>query len=143
MGLFTASLYHKEQKQTQVEVECGNCRLLGHVRRECTNEPVCYDCLKPGHKRGSILCVKVEEEGSETESSGDEDGEESNVVEEGAQKDNEHEEEGSKGTVIDTGDPKDKAEKTQRVQRKLRKNLNISMGQCSQIHTKEWKYWSF
>ena len=33
MGLFTASLYHKEQKQTQAKVECGNCRQLEHVRR--------------------------------------------------------------------------------------------------------------
>lgn len=57
MGLFTASLYHKEQRQTQSEIECGNCRQTGHVRRNCPNESVCYDCLKPGHKRGSPLCT--------------------------------------------------------------------------------------
>ena len=44
MGLFTASLYYKEQKQTTNEIECGNCRQTGH------------DCLKPGHKKGSPLC---------------------------------------------------------------------------------------
>ena len=60
-----------------------------------------------------MLCGNVEEEGSETDSSGDEDGEENNVhvAEEGAQGDDENEEEGSKDTVSDSGDPKDKAEK--------------------------------
>ena len=57
MGLFTASLYHKEQKQSATEIECGNCKQSGHVRRDCKNEPVCYDCLKPGHKKGSPLCT--------------------------------------------------------------------------------------
>ena len=56
MGLFTASLYYKEQKQTTNEIECGNCRQTGHIRRNCPNEAVCYDCLKPGHKKGSPLC---------------------------------------------------------------------------------------
>ena len=60
MGLFTASLYHKEQKQTQSEIECGNCRQTGHVRRNCQNESVYYDCLKPGHKRGSPLCTGMQ-----------------------------------------------------------------------------------
>ena len=56
MGLFTASLYYKEQKQTTNEFGCGNCRETGHIRRNCPNEAVCYDCLKPGHKKGSQLC---------------------------------------------------------------------------------------
>ena len=60
IGLFTASLYHKEQKQTQSEIECGNCRQTGHVRRYCQNESVCYDCLKPVHKRGSPLCTGMQ-----------------------------------------------------------------------------------
>lgn len=59
MGLFKASVYHKEQKQSKNEIECGNCRGKGHVRRECTNEPVCYDCSKPGHKRGSEDCPEI------------------------------------------------------------------------------------
>ena len=29
MGLFTASLYHKEQKQALNEIECGNCKQTG------------------------------------------------------------------------------------------------------------------
>ena len=56
MGLFTASLYYKEQKQTLADKVCGNCNESGHIRRECPNEVVCYDCNKPGHKRGSPLC---------------------------------------------------------------------------------------
>ena len=51
MGLFTASLYHKEQKQGQAEIECGNCKQKGHMRRDCKNEAVCYDCLQTGHKK--------------------------------------------------------------------------------------------
>lgn len=60
MGLFTASLYHKEQRQSKAEIECGNCKQPGHVRRDCGNEPICYDCLKPGHKRGSPLCPGIQ-----------------------------------------------------------------------------------
>lgn len=56
MGLFTASLYYKEQKQTDVEKVCGNCNETGHIRRDCPNEVVCYECKKSGHKRGSPLC---------------------------------------------------------------------------------------
>ena len=56
VGIFTASLYHKEQKQTIEEIDCGNCREKGHTRKNCENDPVCYDCLKSGHKRGSMIC---------------------------------------------------------------------------------------
>ena len=56
MGDFTASLYHKEQKLPRTEIECGNCKEKGHLRRECQNEPVCYECMQSGHKRGSPLC---------------------------------------------------------------------------------------
>ena len=40
MGMFEASLYHKEQKQSQKEIECGNCKEKGHLRKDCTNEAV-------------------------------------------------------------------------------------------------------
>lgn len=33
MGLFTASLYHREQKQGKEEIECGNCKQKRHIRR--------------------------------------------------------------------------------------------------------------
>lgn len=54
MGIFTATLYHKEQKQSSSEVQCGNCLEKGHVRRDCENETVCYACHRPGHKKGSF-----------------------------------------------------------------------------------------
>lgn len=60
MGIFTASVYHKEQKQSRTEIECGNCKESGHVRRECPNQPVCYDCSQPGHKRGSEKCPEIQ-----------------------------------------------------------------------------------
>ena len=50
-GVFTASLYHKEQKQNLIDMECGNCK-----RKDCENDPICYECLQPGHKRGSMAC---------------------------------------------------------------------------------------
>lgn len=56
MGVFTASLYHKEQKQSQSEIECGNCREKGHTRRNCENETVCYACNRAGHKKGDLMC---------------------------------------------------------------------------------------
>ena len=51
MGAFTASLYHKEQKLAIENKECGNCIQKGHVRKDCPNEAVCYDCRQPGHKK--------------------------------------------------------------------------------------------
>ena len=35
MGLFTASLYHREQRQTLQDVEYGNCKQKGHVCKNC------------------------------------------------------------------------------------------------------------
>ena len=55
IGIFMATIYHKEQKTMN---ECGNCRQLGHVRKNCPNEPICYDCGKSGHKEGSEDCEK-------------------------------------------------------------------------------------
>ena len=49
MGAFTASLYDKQQKQTEAEKVCGNCNEIGHIRRECQNDVVCYECHQPGH----------------------------------------------------------------------------------------------
>ena len=56
VGIFTASLHHKKQKQKIEEIEGGNCREKGHTRKNCENDPVCYDCLKSGHKRESMIC---------------------------------------------------------------------------------------
>ena len=51
IGIFTASLFHREQKQNKVDKECGNCMLKGHIRRDCPNETVCYTCRQVGHKK--------------------------------------------------------------------------------------------
>ena len=92
MGLFTAPLYHREQRQTLQDVECGNCKQKGHVRKNCKNEAVCYECLRPGHKKGSPMCegamidasenenkeiLNSQSEGEESEDGGKESGEES------------------------------------------------------------------
>ena len=61
MGVFTASLYHKEQRQNKEDIECGNCKQTGHVRRECPNEAVCYECLQTGHKRGDERCPALQD----------------------------------------------------------------------------------
>ena len=75
IGWFTASFYHKEQKQIQDEIECGNCRQKGHIRKDCKNEPVCFECMKPGHKKGDLACNMGMVE-SESEEEGEIDDEE-------------------------------------------------------------------
>ena len=60
VGIFTASLYHKEQKHSMGDIECGNCMLKGHVRKDCPNETVCYECRTAGHKKGDPECPSVQ-----------------------------------------------------------------------------------
>ena len=91
MGIFTASLYHKEQKVPKSEIECGNCKEMGHLRRECPNDPVCFECLQSGHKRGSMLCPafkddegRGENEKRDSDSNEEEEEEEEEEVEKGA-----------------------------------------------------------
>ena len=74
IGIWNASIYHKEQKQIKNDIECGNCKGKGHIRRDCPNEPVCYDCLQSGHIKGSLLCPVTEQmdmNGEESEDSED------------------------------------------------------------------------
>ena len=59
--IWNASICHKEQKQIKNDIECGNCKGKGHIRRDCPNEPVCYDCLQSGHIKGSPLCPAAEQ----------------------------------------------------------------------------------
>ena len=59
IGAFTASLYHKEQRNA--DKECGNCMMRGHLRKNCPNEVVCYDCRNTGHKKGDPECPSVKE----------------------------------------------------------------------------------
>ena len=56
MGVFYATLYYKEQKQSVEDKVCGNCKETGHIRRDCPNEIICYACNEPGHKKGSPEC---------------------------------------------------------------------------------------
>ena len=86
IGWFTASIYHKEQKQIQDEIECGNCRQKGHIRKDCKNEPVCFECMKPGHKKGDLACNMGMVE-SESEEEGEIDDEEE-LVEKAEQSEN-------------------------------------------------------
>ena len=72
IGIWNASIYHNEQKQIKNNIECGNCKGKGHIRRDCPNEPVCYDCLQSGHIKGSPLCPVTEQmdmNGEESEDS--------------------------------------------------------------------------
>ena len=39
VGIFTASLYHKKQKQKIEEIECGNCREKGDTRKKLRKRP--------------------------------------------------------------------------------------------------------
>ena len=57
MFFFTAALYHKEQKKTKAEIQCGNCLGKEHIRKDCKNEAVCYACHNPCHKKGSMVCT--------------------------------------------------------------------------------------
>ena len=90
MGVFTASLYYKQQKQTEEEKVCGNCNETGHIRRNCPNEVVCFECNQPGHKRGSPLCQGLDAVDTGTadndgnqDDSGDDESEESDEGENG------------------------------------------------------------
>ena len=61
VGIFNASLYYKEQKQASEDKECGNCMLTGHLRKDCPNEIVCYECRQAGHKKGDPECPSMGE----------------------------------------------------------------------------------
>ena len=54
VNIFTAKLYHKEQKQ--VTAFCLCCLTQGHYISVCTNEIVCRECKEAGHKRGDTEC---------------------------------------------------------------------------------------
>jgi len=57
LASFKATIYHAEQKQQpKLQQKCGRCLQMGHIARACTNEMLCFDCKKPGHKKGSPDC---------------------------------------------------------------------------------------
>ena len=53
IGNFRAYLNYKEQL---AETVCSNCLMKGHISKNCTNQTVCLDCHKEGHKRGDSQC---------------------------------------------------------------------------------------
>jgi hypothetical protein len=55
IGMFTAKIYHREQK-TANNPYCGNCLTNGHRKDECKKPVVCRNCRQPGQKVGDILC---------------------------------------------------------------------------------------
>ena len=71
VGIFNASLYHKEQKLAKDDIECGNCMMKGHLRKDCKNEVVCYQCRNAGHKRGDECCPSLQGKFDEDSEEGD------------------------------------------------------------------------
>ena len=53
MGDFTATFYHKEQKEHKATAEatCKRCFEVGHRSSDCTNDIVCSNCKVSGHTR--------------------------------------------------------------------------------------------
>ena len=56
VSIFSASVYHKEQKNEPRNVFCSKCLTAGHHMSQCENEIVCRECKQSGHKRGSPTC---------------------------------------------------------------------------------------
>ena len=56
VSVFTASVYHKEQRAVKKTVVCSKCLSTGHHVSSCVNEVVCRTCKQTGHKRGDPVC---------------------------------------------------------------------------------------
>ena len=87
IGGFHASLYHREQKQTKEDIECGNCMMKGHLRKECKNEVVCYECRNTGHKKGDECCPKLQ--GFDDEEDDDDEGDDEDDDQSGSEENEE------------------------------------------------------
>ena len=121
MGAFTASLYHKEQKLAIENKECGNCMQKGHVRKDCPNEAVCYDCRQPGHKKGDPTCPLTDDylsTTSEIKETEETDSEQEGEIEGEVEDDSEHESEKDNNKTVSQmiheampGTPKSKTQK--------------------------------
>lgn len=65
LGVFTASIFHQEQKAARNphNTSCGRCLQLGHDTPTCPNDVICRECGNPGHKRGDPACgpLRVDE----------------------------------------------------------------------------------
>lgn len=56
VSVFTAKVFHREQKGEKKTVMCSKCLQQGHHASACPNDIVCRACRKPGHKRGDPAC---------------------------------------------------------------------------------------
>lgn len=62
-GKFKAKVIHKGQ--IKPVVKCSKCFEVGHYIHACTNDWMCTQCNKPGHKRGN--CPLIDDQSSEEE----------------------------------------------------------------------------
>eukprot|EP00745_Piridium_sociabile_P024993 TRINITY_DN39581_c0_g2_i1.p1 TRINITY_DN39581_c0_g2~~TRINITY_DN39581_c0_g2_i1.p1 ORF type:complete len:415 (+),score=49.06 TRINITY_DN39581_c0_g2_i1:137-1246(+) len=57
INLFTASIYHREQRQVSKKpVICSRCLEENHHASMCQKDIVCRECGQEGHKRGDPAC---------------------------------------------------------------------------------------
>ena len=56
IGMFTATIFHWEQKQTQT---CGNCLETGHSAPACVQPMKCRQCFGLGHRAGAPECRMI------------------------------------------------------------------------------------
>ena len=56
ISVFTAKLFHWEQKMNKSPPVCSVCLQTGHHRSVCTNDVVCRTCKQPGHRGGDPSC---------------------------------------------------------------------------------------
>jgi len=71
VNIFTASVFHKEQKTVRKVVVCSRCLESGHHVSQCKNDVVCRVCKKPGHTRGSAACGLTQDDKKSDKQSGD------------------------------------------------------------------------
>ena len=71
IGTATATLYHREQKQTKENQMCSRCFRKGHLAATCQNDIVCRTCKNTGHASGHPSCPLPGEEQEPQEPQGD------------------------------------------------------------------------
>ena len=57
VSVFTATVYHKEQKTHDRPTTCSRCLETGHHVSSCTSDVVCRECGLQGHTRGDPQCA--------------------------------------------------------------------------------------
>ena len=54
--MFTAKVFHWEQKSLKKVLVCSNCLEESHHHSSCDKQVVCRVCKQSGHKKGDPLC---------------------------------------------------------------------------------------